>query len=382
MEITEKKIKIVDLIKGFTEDDLNDDIRGYDGALNIRPAYQRNLVYNEEKQKAVINSILHGFPINVMYWSDCGDGNYELLDGQQRTMSICRFAKHAFHIVWNKKMYLCNSKSMPDNLYDKFMNYKITVYICQGNTEEKRDWFEVINTQGERLTPQELLNAVHTGPWLVDAKAKFSKATGKGVQIGSPYVAGSANRQEILETALKWITNSYKDEYHGDIEEYMIKHQLKPNAKDLWLYFLAVITWVEETFPHYDKRMKGLNWASMYDRFKDRTLDAEELQQKIDTLMLDDEVVNKKGIWEYVLDGNESHLNLRAFTEAQKLKAYKACGGICYDCQKEGGENATKVWKLEEMEADHIDPWHLGGKTELSNCRMLCKHHNRVKGGK
>lgn len=382
MEITEKKIKISDLIKGFTEDDLNDDIRGYGGALNIRPAFQRNLVYNEEKQKAVINSILHKYPINVMYWSDCGDGKYELLDGQQRTMSICRFANIGFHIEWNGKKYLCNPKSMPDNLYEKFMNYELTVYICKGNTEEKRSWFEVINTQGERLTPQELLNAVHTGPWLVDAKAKFSKITGKGVQIGSKYIAGSANRQEILETALKWITTSYNDVYHGDIELYMIQNQQQPNAKDLWLYFQRVISWVDETFPYYDKRMKGLNWASMYDRFKDKALDAEELHTRIETLLLDDEVNNKKGIWEYVLDGNESHLNLRTFTDAQKLHAYKACGGICCDCQKEGGANATKIWKLEEMEADHIDPWHLGGKTELGNCRMLCKHHNRVKGGR
>lgn len=292
MEITETKIKIFDLVRGFTEDDPNDDIRGYGGALNIRPAFQRNLVYDEEKQKAVINSILHKYPINVMYWSDCGDGNYELLDGQQRTMSICRFAKNAFHIMWNDKKYLCSPKSMPDNLYEKFMNYELTVYICKGNTEEKRNWFEVINTQGEKLTPQELLNAVHTGPWLVDAKAKFSKVTGKGVQIGSKYIAGSANRQEILETALKWITTSYNDVYHGDIELYMIQNQQQPNAKDLWLYFQRVISWVDETFPYYDKRMKGLNWASMYDRFKDKALDAEELHTRIETLLLDDEVNN------------------------------------------------------------------------------------------
>jgi len=240
------------------------------------------------------------------------------------------------------------------------------VYFCEGNDKEKLDWFRIVNIAGERLYDQELRNAVYTGSWLSDAKLKFSKSNCAAYLLSHKYVKGSPIRQDILETALNWISNS-------NIENYMSIHQHDPNANELWLYFRNVIDWVELTFTTYRSEMKGVDWGSLYDEFKDEIIDTEALESEIQALMLDDDVTSKKGIYPYVLRRSERDLNIRAFTPNQKREAYERQNGICAHC----GEH----FDISEMEADHITPWHLGGKTRSENCQMLCKQCNREKSG-
>jgi hypothetical protein len=241
------------------------------------------------------------------------------------------------------------------------------VYFCEGTDSEKLDWFKIVNIAGEVLSNQELRNAVYTGPWLSDAKRYFSKTTSPAYQIGNKFISKDANRQEYLETALDWINN-------GNIEGYMSQHQSDPAALPLWSYFQSVITWVQGTFPNYRKEMKGIDWGNLFNRFEKATLDPASLEKEVSRLMEDEDVSNKKGIYLYVLDKDERHLNIRAFDEKMKREAYERQNGICPVCKKH--------FELEEMEGDHIDPWHSGGKTNAANCQMLCKHDNRLKSGK
>jgi hypothetical protein len=241
------------------------------------------------------------------------------------------------------------------------------VYFCEGNDKEKLDWFKIINIAGEKLTDQELRNAVYTGTWLTNAKSIFSKSNCAAYLLSKDYVSGSPIRQEILETALSWIAN-------GEIEKYMSIHQHDPNANELWTYYRNVIEWVKLTFTRYRKEMKGIAWGGLYDEFKGGLFDAKKLEKEIAKLMEDEDVTNKKGIYSYVLTRKEKFLNIRAFTDKQKREAYERQKGVCPDCKKK--------WKIEEMEADHITPWHAGGKTTPENCKMLCKEDNRRKSGK
>jgi len=239
------------------------------------------------------------------------------------------------------------------------------VYYCSGTDSEKLDWFETINIAGKVLTPQELRNAVYSGSWVSDAKRYFSKNSRP--KIGDEYLTGSANRQEYLETAIDWISK-------GSIKEYMSKNQHEPNANELWLYFQAVINWVKATFPKYRKEMKGIKWGFLYNDYKDKKFDPKKLEDEITTLMLDEDVENKKGIYYYVLTRKEKYLNIRTFSDKQKREAYERQKGICPVC--------TEHYEIEEMEGDHITPWHLGGKTTADNCQMLCRDDNRRKSGK
>lgn len=342
---------------------------GYSGKLNIRPPYQREFIYDEVKRNAVIETINKGFPLNVMYWVKNEDGTFEVLDGQQRTMSFCMYVNSDFSL--NSK-YFHNLTNVEK---EKILSYKCMVYVCEGNDLEKLEWFKTINIAGEKLTDQELRNAVYTGPWLSDAKLKFSKSNSAAYLLSKNYVSGNPIRQEILETAISWISKNKTDEY-------MAVHQHDPNANALWFYFKNVIDWVSATFVKYRKEMKGLNWGELYDLYHANTYDTNELENKIASLFLDDEVTSKKGIYLYVLDNQEKHLNLREFTEAQKIKAYNKQHGKCPRCLSMHKATATKTWDISEMEADHIMPWHLGGKTDDTNCQMLCKQCNREKGGR
>lgn len=249
------------------------------------------------------------------------------------------------------------------------------VYFCQGTDKEKLDWFKIINIAGEKLTNQELRDAVYTGTWLSDAKFKFSKSNCAAYLLANKYVNGSPIRQEYLETALSWI-NKVK------IEDYMAIHQHDANANELWTYFKNVIDWVELTFTEYRKEMKGIAWGPLYDSYHTNLYNTSDLEKEINNLMVDDEVTNKKGIYAYVLTRDEKYLNLREFTQAQKTQMYNKQKGICPMCKSKGGPNATRHWDISEMEADHIDPWHSGGKTDLINGQMLCKQHNRIKSGR
>jgi hypothetical protein len=240
------------------------------------------------------------------------------------------------------------------------------IYFCEGTDSEKLKWFEIINMAGAILTKQELRNAVYTGTWLSDAKRYFSKTGCAAYAIANKYLTGNTIRQDYLETALYWISS-------GNIRKYMSEHQHAPDALPLWTYFQSVVTWVGGKFPNYRKEMKGVDWGYLYNNFKDKTLEASELEKEIARLMQDDDVTNKKGVYAYVLDGGERHLNIRAFTGNMKREAYERQKGVCPNCKKH--------FESEEMEGDHIDPWHSGGKTNAANCQMLCKECNRRKSG-
>jgi hypothetical protein len=304
---------------------------------------------------------MKGLPLNVMYWVHNEDDTYEVLDGQQRTISICEFASGRFSVNFQ---YFHN---IDEEVKQKFLDYELMIYVCQGTDTEKLEWFRTINIAGEKLTEQELRNAVYSGQWLTDAKKYFSKPNCPAYDLGKDYMSGSPIRQDYLETVLDWISQ-------GEIEQYMANKQKQPNASDLWLYYQNLINWVKVNFPNYRKEMKGLNWDEIYQFANGGTIDADLYEQKIKTLMLDEDVTNKKGIYYYIFSDNPSYLNIRAFTLNQKREAYERQAGICVVCGNH--------FQLDEMEADHITPWVEGGKTDAHNCQMLCKHDNRKKGKK
>lgn len=363
MKIQLKEISIRELVEGY-QDNEEAGVVGYGGKLDIRPPYQREFIYKEKQRDAVITTITKDFPLNVMYWAVRNDGNYEVIDGQQRTISICQFANGDFS---HEMLFFHNWQK---DKQEQFLNYKLMVYLCEGTDSEKLEWFRTINIAGEKLTEQELRNAVYAGSWVSDAKRYFSKNNCPAYGLGKDYLSGSPIRQDYLETVIDWIS----DEKIHNIEGYMAKHQHDPNANELWLYYQSVISWVRATFPKYRKEMKGIAWGKLYNEFGKNPYDHQLLEKQISRLMQDDDVTNKKGIYSYLLTGKEKHLNIRAFTDNQKREAYERQNGICTKC----GEH----FELHEMEADHITPWHEGGKTSAENCQMLCKFDNRSKSGK
>ena len=346
MQIELKEITIRDLTNGYV-DKADDGVIGYNGKLDIRPPYQREFVYNEKERNAVINTVQKDFPLNVMYWAVREDGDFEVIDGQQRTISICQYVNGDFSIDG------LAFHNLPNNKQDQILDYKCMVYFCSGTDSEKLDWFETINIAGKVLTPQELRNAVYSGPWISDAKRYFSKNSRP--KVGDEYLTGSANRQEFLETAIDWISK-------GDVVGYMSKNQHEPNANELWLFFQSVINWIKVIFPNYRREMKGIRWGPLYHDYHTNKYDPLQLEEEISTLMIDEDVENKKGIYYYVLTRKEKYLNIRAFSEKQKREAYERQNGICPVC--------TERYNIEEMEGDHITPWHLGGKTISDNCQM------------
>lgn len=369
MKIELKEIPICKVVEGYI-DNAEDGVVGYGNKLNIRPPYQREFIYKEKQREEVIRTVRNDFPLNVMYWVKNNDGTFEVLDGQQRTISICQYVKGDFSIKFGDYSYAYHNLTATER--EQIDNYKLMIYICEGTDKEKLDWFKIINIAGEKLTPQELRNAVYTGTWLSDAKRYFSKTGCVAYKKGEKYLSGVPIRQEILETALNFI--SIRDNL--TIEEYMSKHQHDTTASELWQYYQDVINWIEKIFPvvNYRKEMKGLEWGKFYNNHKDTFYDAIVLEEKLKEHMMDDEITKKSGIYEYLLDKNEKHLNIRAFTSSQKTTAYEIQQGICSKCGNH--------FKLDEMEADHMEPWHSGGKTSQENCQMLCKKCNREKSGK
>lgn len=360
MKIELKEITVRELTNGYQDNEENGVI-GFGGKLDIRPPYQREFIYKDKQREAVINTVTKDFPLNVMYWADNGSGTYEVIDGQQRTISISQFVEGEF--AYNNRYF----HNLQQDEKEQILNYKLMVYLCSGTDSEKLEWFKTINIAGEKLTEQELRNAVYSGSWVSDAKRYFSKNGCAAYSLGGDYLNGSPIRQDFLETTIRWISND-------DIENYMAKQQHEPNANELWLYFQNVINWVKVVFPKYRKEMKGVTWGSLYNEFKDKKFDHKKLEQEISDLMQDEDVTNKKGIYEYVLTRKERYLNIRAFSDNQKREAYERQKGICPVC--------TEHYEISEMEADHITPWHLGGKTSADNCQMLCKEDNRRKSGK
>lgn len=367
MEIKLKEMTIRELATGYV-DNMEDGVVAYSGRLDVRPAYQREFVYKDKQRDSVIDSVRKNYPLNVMYWVDNGNDQYEILDGQQRTISICQFVNGYFSI--NDRQF----DSLETDEQEQILNYQLQVYVCSNGTDsEKLEWFRTINIAGEKLSEQELRNATYRGPWLTEAKKHFSKNNNPAQAIADKYITAKWNRQEGLETVLSWISN-------GKIESYMNMHQSDPNDNELWLYFQSVIMWVKTLFPKYRREMKSVNWGTLYNKYKDNFYDANELENKISKLMQDSEVENKKGIYEYVFDNDQKHLNLRQFDDNIKRTVYERQNGICPMCR--GTENENKHWPYEEMEGDHDVPWSKGGQTTEQNCVMLCRKHNREKSDK
>ena len=369
MEIKLHEIKIREVVNGYV-DSAENGVVGYGGKLNIRPAYQREFVYKEKERNAVIETVVNGFPLNVMYWVESENGNFELLDGQQRTLSICQYVNGDFSL--NSRAF----HNLTETEKNQILDYTLMIYICKGNDKEKLDWFKIINIAGVQLKEQELRNAIYTGEWLSDAKRYFSKIGCVAYGLASKYMNGEVNRQDYLETALKWISSKE----NKIIEDYMSEHQHDAHATPLWQYFQSVINWAKSIFPNYRKEMKGLAWGEIFNKYSDKNYNPKQLEEKIVQLMQDDDVTKRAGIYEYLLSGNEKFLSIRAFTDNQKRQVYEKQGGICPHCKN---EHRQKIhYELDEMEADHVTPWCEGGKTELSNCQMLCKEHNRRKSNK
>jgi hypothetical protein len=373
MKIERFELTVRDLSDGYR--DLGEGgVTGYSGKLNIRPAYQREFVYGYKERDAVISSIVKGFPLGTMYWAEGANGNFELLDGQQRTISVCQFVNNEFSVEFTKGQPMYFRNIADTELGKRILDYTLFVYICRdGDRNERYNWFRTINIAGVKLTDQELLNANYTGPWLESAKRFFSKTNCPAYIMAKQFVKGSPIRQDFLETALDWISD-------GNISDYMARHQNDPDASELQGHFTKVIDWVKELFPKrfYRKEMLGLDWGKMYSLYSTRQYDVDYLNDRIQTLMANDEVTDKKGVYEYVLSGEDEDkarlLSKRTFLEVDRRTVYERQNGVCPIC----GERHP----FEEMDGDHIVPWWRGGKTVLNNLQMLCRKCNSGKGGK
>ncbi len=372
MKIELKKVTVRDVAENY-RDNAEEGVVGYDGKLNIRPKYQREFVYDDKQRDAVLETIRKGFPLNVMYWAVNEDGTFEVLDGQQRTVSFCQYAAGNFSVIIDGHPMAMHNLSQPNK--DQILNYELMIYVCEGDDQDKLDWFKTINIAGAELTPQELRNAVYTGPWLTHAKSIFSKTNGPAYGLSSKYVKGTPIRQELLEKALKWKSGN-------DIEQYMSDHQLDKNANELWTYFQNVIWWVQQTFTNYRKEIKAVEWGALYDRYKDQQFDTQELERRTAELVQDPDVTKRSGIYTYLLTGDERYLSIRKFDDREKRAAYERQQHKCAHgtrCRTPGNDDGKLVFEIGEMHGDHIKPWSKGGKTIAENCQMLCIPCNREK---
>ena len=363
MKIEQNSITVREVVDGYNDKKENG-VVGYRGLLDIRPSFQREFVYKGKQKKDVINSILKGYPLNVMYWVKRKD-KLEVLDGQQRTLSICSFIHRDFAIQINgHDQYFHN---LSENLKNKILDYELTVYFCEGTDDETLEWFKIVNIAGEALRLQELRNAIYGGPWVESAKRYFSRPNSPAEGVGGKFLNGSAIRQDLLETAIYWYSE-------GDITGFMAKHQYKPDATKLWDYFNAVIDWVKFVFPNYHKTMKGLNWGALYKEFRCNYKVPKNNAKEVLRLLKDEDVTNKRGIYEFILSGKEHLLNIRNFSDSDKETRYASQKGICPWCKQK--------FSIKQMDGDHVKPWSQGGKTSLKNLQMLCKPCNRTKGVK
>ena len=373
MTIEQIEVKVGDIVRGYVNND-EQGVRGYDGLLDIRPPYQREFIYNEREQQAVITTVLRGYPLNVMYWvrrSEDAECPYEVMDGQQRTLSLCEYVAGKFSYDYK------NFFNQPEDIQRRILDYRLTVYVCEGEPSEKLEWFRTINIAGKPLNEQEIQNAVYAGPFVTDAKRHFSKSNCGAYRLGKDLVNGTPIRQDFLKKALEWMADHETRQGHRQtVVGYMADHQHDPNANNLWSYFQTVLNWAITNFDmkKFKRIMKGLDWAALYDKYGTETLDTAALGQRISTLMRDSEIQRPAGIIPYVLTGDEHHLDLRAFPEDIKLAVWEKQDHKCAICGKE--------FDYEFMEGDHITPWRDGGRTVIENCQMLCRECNRRKGAK
>ena len=372
MKIELHSIPIREIVEGYS-DTGEGGVTGYGGKLNIRPSFQREFIYSEEQQRAVISTILKGFPLNVMYWIINDEGSFEMLDGQQRTLSICSYVNNGFSIT-DSDNYAKHFTSLTTGRQSKILDYELMIYICEGTHDEKLDWFRTINIAGEKLTEQEQRNAIYSGTWLNHAKSYFSRRNCPASQKASQYMSGQSIRQEYLETVIRWIADRDGITAKDSVSSYMSIHQHDDNSTDMWLYFNGVIEWVKCLFPEYRKEMQKVEWGLLWNAHHNEKFSPSELSGRVDELMSDYDVTRKQGIYEYLLDGEEKHLSIRKFPDRDKRTAYERQNGICPVCGKH--------FEINQMDADHIVAWNKGGHTLPENCRMLCKSCNRKKSDK
>jgi len=356
---------------------------GLSGKLTIQPEYQRNYIYADGKRDiAVIDSLLKGYPLGLIYFNKVDDSNLEVLDGQQRITSFGRFVTGKFAILDENGMQQYFSGLSVDQ-QRKILESQILVYECSGTESEIKQWFKTINTVDVPLNDQELLNAIYSGPFVTAGKAEFSNSQNANIQKWSAYIKGSANRQDFWACALKWVSK-------GDVDEYMSKHRHDENINGVKVYFNTVIDWIEGVFTSVEKEMCGLDWGRLYETHHKTSYIPVEKDKEVKRLYADPYVKNRKGVYEYVLGGltDTKLLDVRVFDEAikrstfakQTKKAQDVGRSNCSHCALGHDANKTKMWSFAEMEADHVAAWSKGGSSETSNCEMLCKTHNRVKG--
>ncbi len=383
-------LTVKEICEGFVYNQLESKgLNGWAGKLTIQPEYQRNYLYLEndgKKEMAVIDSILKNYPIGLIYFNEPMEGKYEILDGQQRITSIGRFVTGKFAIKdkYGMEQYFTG---LTHEEQEKILGYKLLVYICNGTEKEIKEWFETINIAGVPLKKQELLNATYSGPFVTLAKATFSNSRHPHLQKWSCYVSGNANRHDILHTALAWVSKGEEN-----IGGYMSMHRTDNTIEELKTYFDTVIEWAKTLFGEPKNEMRGLEWGAFYELYHSNSYNPAQLQQRVNELYADEYVTNKKGIFEYVLGGETDarFLNIRIFEENVKKTVYARqtneamAQGVsnCPECAK-GHENVrTKIYKITEMDADHVTAWSNGGSTGIENCQMLCKTHNRMKGNR
>ena len=364
MKIKLNKTAIRELVEGYF-DDGDGGVVGYDERLDIRPPYQREFVYKPKERDAVIHTVLKDFPLNSIYWAAKQDGTYEIIDGQQRTISICQYVEGDFLVIYEGDEL--GFDNLTEDVQHKFLEYKLMVFICTGTDKEKLDWFRTINTGGLKLKEQELRNAVYSGTWVSNAKRYFSKKNeGAGSPRYSKYLDGDISRQAYLQTAIKWISNN-------KIESYMAGKQHETSALPLWEYFESVIEWVELVFSDYNPVMKKVDWGLLYNEHKDKTFDTDKIKSEVQDL-LHDKDVREAGIYDYIITRDRRHIHKRSFDKKVKRIVYRKQDGVCPLCKD--------YFEIGQMEADHIKPWSEGGKTNEENCQMLCKKCNREKSSK
>jgi hypothetical protein len=359
---------------------------GLGGKLTIQPEYQRNYIYADKggsKEQAVIESLLKSYPLGLIYFNKVGEDKFEVLDGQQRITSIGRFVTDKFAIMDNGNPM--NFDSLPADQQAKIRDSKLLIYECEGTETEIKQWFETINIAGVPLSPQELLNAIYSGPFVTLAKAEFSNSQNSNIQKWSAYIRGSANRQEFLERALDWVSK-------GDIGGYMSQHRNDNNINELKTYFNSVIDWVSTVFKDVLPEMKGLEWGRLYEEYHGKSYDPKKVSDDVKKLSADDFVKSRKGIFEYLLGGSAvtKLLEVRVFETPVKRAAYaeqtKAAErkgeSNCPHCAIGHEANRSRIYKFDEMDADHVSAWSKGGESSAKNCQMLCTTHNRAKGNR
>jgi len=388
MKTTLESYTVQEVSDGFVYNELEGrGLFGLSGSLTIQPEYQRNYIYADGKRDvAVIDSLLKGYPLGLIYFNKLEDGRLEILDGQQRVTSFGRFVTGKFAITDENGMQQYFSGLAKDK-QEKILNSSLLVYECEGTESEIKEWFRTINIVGVPLNNQELLNAVYSGPFVTLGKEEFSNTQNSNAQKWSAYVSGAVNRQDFWERALEW-TSGGKD----SVGEYMSRHRFDTSINEVNTYFTTVIDWASSMFLEVESEMRGLEWGRLYKEYHDKSFNPKELAEKVHELYGDPYVKNRKGIWEYVLGGSENRslLNVRIFDEATKKATYASqtktaeAEGVsnCPHCAMGHDANRSKVWALPDMDADHVAAWSKGGKTSADNCQMLCKTHNRAKGNR